>query len=191
MKIAIPEISNIFVISESKVNTLIIENQRLLVSVLSDINDQLNGNEGLVVLSENDHILKLSKYCELISQFVPFELNTKLLASKLVSALEKRGVSADHYEETQKLLCMMENYLYSLSLYLTGDISFSKINLSSIIKSVGAGFTEEYDNLAEKIIEYMELVREYDNDKLFITLNIRDYIGDVNVNEKVYHSLLN
>ena len=58
------------------------------------------------------------------------------------------------------------------------NISFSKINLPSIIKASGMTFREEYDSLPEKIIDYMELVTEYEREKLFILYNLRSLIPD-------------
>ena len=64
-------------------------------------------------------------------------------------------------------------------------MSFRKSHGKNIIKAVGIGFTENYDSLAEKILDYMELVREYDSEKMFITLNLRSYISDDEMNKFV------
>ena len=37
---------------------------------------------------------------------------------------------------------------------------------------------EEYDSMPEKVIDYMELVRTFDRDKLFITVNMRAFMTD-------------
>lgn len=182
MKIVFPEINRVFKISNDRVNSLIIENQMLLVKILSDLNRQLIGEEGRIALSENDRLLKMDKNCELLCHFIPFKVNTKTLVTKLSSYMEEKGISGDFYESTQNLLGYLENYLYELAFDMTGDIVFSKLNLTALIRAVGVGFAEEYDNLAEKIVDYMELVREYDKDKLFVTLNIRDYISDAEMN---------
>ena len=87
--------------------------------------------------------------------------------------------------QTNELITLLESYLLDLSVELTGDIEFSKITWENIIKAVGIGFTENYDSLAEKILDYMELVREYDSEKMFITLNLRSYISDDEMNKFV------
>ena len=35
-----------------------------------------------------------------------------------------------------------------------------------------------YESLAEKILDYFELVEEYDKKKLFIMVNLRSYLSD-------------
>ncbi len=47
-----------------------------------------------------------------------------------------------------------------------------------VIKSLGLEFNDDYGNICDKIIDYMELVREYDSIKLFVFVNLRSYISD-------------
>ena len=39
-------------------------------------------------------------------------------------------------------------------------------------------FQEDYESLPEKIIDYMELITEYEKEKLFILYNLRSLISD-------------
>lgn len=185
MKIVFPEINKVFHITDDKVHSLIVENQVLLVNILNDLTKQMNGEEGKIALSENDKLVQINKNCELLSQFIPFKVSTKSLISKLASYMEERAVSSDYYERTQNEIGHIENYLYDLAFDMIGDIVFNRLNVASVIKMSGPGFAEEYDSLAEKIIDYIELVKEYDRDKLFITLNLRDYIVDEEMNSFV------
>lgn len=78
--------------ASDKVQTLIIENQPLLLTLLTDIQAQLDGLDGKAVLSESDKLLPLSKHLELLTSFVPFDLNKKALVSKgHCGHREKRG----------------------------------------------------------------------------------------------------
>lgn len=130
-------------------------------------------------------MLQISKSLELFSQFVPFELNKKILINKVINRMQNLAMDEEHYYQTNELITLLESYLLDLSVELTGDIEFSKITWENIIKAVGIGFTENYDSLAEKILDYMELVREYDSEKMFITLNLRSYISDDEMNKFV------
>lgn len=58
MKIFFSEIDYLFDTECGKINTVIIENPKLLCSVLSDIAEQLSGNDGKSVLSKGDKILQ-------------------------------------------------------------------------------------------------------------------------------------
>ena len=91
----------------------------------------------------------------------------------------------EHYYQTSELITLLESYLQDLSVELTGNIELSKITWENTIKAVGVEFADNYDSLAEKILDYMELVREYDSERIFITLNLRSYISDNEMNKFV------
>lgn len=99
--------------------------------------------------------------------------------------MQKLAMDEGHYYQTNELITLLESYLLDLSVELTGDIEFSKITWENIIKAAGVEFADNYDSLAEKILDYMELVREYDSEKMFITLNLRSYISDDEMNKFV------
>ena len=73
----------------------------------------------------------------------------------------------------------MEKYLFDLSLGITGDLMFNSVNISSLLKSSGIALNEEYESLGEKIIDYFELVTEYDRNKVFILIGLRSYLDDI------------
>ena len=56
----------------------------LLYQILCDLTSQLRGEEGKIILSHNNRVLQISKSLELFSQFVPFELNKKILINKVL-----------------------------------------------------------------------------------------------------------
>ncbi len=178
MKFVYPNINHVVEITEDQVNTLVIENQKLFAEILQDLCCQLQGDDGRSVLSNNEKILDISKNLELLSQFVPFEINKKSLISRVISLMEKQSVDADHYEETMEELSRLEAYMYHLAFDMTGDLTFTKISPASLIKAVGIEFEDNYDSLAEKLIDYMELVTFYDRPKLFVFVNLRSYISD-------------
>ena len=178
MKFVYPEINHAFDTNIDKVNSLVIENQQLFSEIIADIRNQIDGFDGKGVLSENDKIITFQKNAELLVQFIPFDLNQKTLVSKASSALEQIAVSGEYFQETAEILSKIEAYLLEISSNLSCDCNFSKISAGSIIKASGFEFKEDYDNLCEKIIDYFELVTEFDRKKLFFTINLRSYVSD-------------
>ena len=159
------------------VNAIIIENQQLFYRILCDMQNQIEGNEGKTIISKNDKVLPFGKNVEVLSQFIPFDLSKKQLINKVISDLEKRAIQ-ESYAATMEMLAKLNSFLFELSFDLPGDIDFSKVEIGSILKAVGIHFSEDYCSLGEKIIDYMELVSEYDQKKLFILVNLRSYISD-------------
>lgn len=178
MKIILPEIDHVFEVKEEYVNEIIIENQRLMRTVIMDLYDQINGLEGRAILSDNDKPIRIAKNIEVLDRFVPFSLNRKPLINKIASELEKKTVNPEVYPDTLEILSRIEKYLFDISMGMTGDLLFETVNIASLIKASGVSLCEEYDSLGEKLIDYFELVSEYDNCKLFVLLNIRSYLDD-------------
>ena len=176
MKIVFPEISHVFDTDIDRVNVIVIENQRLLFSVLTDIYNQTHGLDGNAVVSASDRPLAFNRCADLISEFVSFSLNRKPLLNKVMSALERIAMSDEYYESSMSMINSLEKYLFDLTMSLSCDIDFGNINISSLLKAAGIMFKEDYESIGEKIIDYMQLVCEFDCRKLFILYGLRDFI---------------
>lgn len=173
-----PEISTYFDTSISYINTIILENQSQYVRIVTDIINQINGYDGKSVISENGKIVSFEKHCEVLDKFFPFEINRKPLLTKIASVLEKNAVSAEYYERTMQLTADFERLLGELSFSLPCDIIYPKLTISSLIRAVAPELRDEYACISEKILDYMELVREFDRNKLFFTVNLRCFLSN-------------
>lgn len=96
--------------------------------------------------------------------------------------MQKIAVDEQHYLKTQQLVGDWERYLMELSVGMVGNLNFPKVLADTLVKSAGIEFDDTYDSLAEKIIDYFELVQEYDKRKLFILVNLRSYLSDEEMN---------
>lgn len=50
-----------------------------------------------------------------------------------------------------------------------------KMNIGSILKAAGLEFCDDYDSDLERFLDYMEITREIDRDKLFLFANLRSF----------------
>ena len=173
-----PEISGVFDTAIPFVNSLVIENQRLFFELITDISEQIDGCERRSVMSDGDKILAFSKRAELLTTFVPFEMNRKTLVSKIISAAEKTAVNSENYMKTMQLMTNIENYIADILSEFDCSLNYPKISPASIIKAAGIEIDEGDGGLCEKVVDYMSLVREFDCEKLFITVNMRSYVTD-------------
>ena len=161
----------------SHINALVIENPKMLFAVLSDVMVQLQGNEGKTVISDNNKVLAIEKYLELHMSFVPFNVNQKNLINKIVGKMSENAVDSQHYLRSSELLSNLERYFMELCFDLVGNIAFPKLSIDNIIKASGPEIVDDYVLLSEKLIDYFELVREYDRNKIFILLNLRSFLS--------------
>lgn len=182
MKFVYPEIDFVFDTAVGFVNSLVIENQRLMIKILQDIYQQIQGLSGRATVSEENRILNFEKTVELIDRFVPFEINNRSLIGKVQNRIEKTAVDT-YYEKTQEVLAIIERFLFDVTFDFSGEIYFKNLSIGNVIKSAGISFREEYDDLSEKLINYMELIREYDRDKLFVFVNLRSYIDNTSLDK--------
>lgn len=178
MKFVYPEIGKVFETDGSFINTLVIENQGLFCRLIEDVQSQVNGFEGRSVLSEDNKILPINKNLEVLSQFVPFEINRKNLISKICSAIETKAISDEYYGRTCELLNEIERYLMDITFDFSCDLNFEKINASALIKAAGVEVADDYESLGEKILDLMELVTEFDRRKFYVIINLRSYLSD-------------
>ena len=167
--------------SNEYINTVVIENPNLLCKLLLDIESQLQGNDGKTVLCENNKILPIDKYLELHSCFIPFNINQKGLVNKITKRLNENAIDPDHYLKSTEIVSELERYGMELSLGLVGNIEFTNLSIDNLIKSIGPSIVDDYDSLSEKLLDYFELVREYDRGKTFVLLNLRSFLhqGDL------------
>lgn len=178
MKLVHPDISTILNTDDAGVQTIVIENPIFMRAFVQDIISQINGLSGKLVLSKNDRPIEFSKNAELIQDVVGFDINQKSLLTKIINSLEKESRLPGNDYQSQHILQEIELFIDQLAFSFPCNISYSKLGMGMLLKSVGIQLQDDYDNILERIIDYMELVREFDKDKLFITLNLRSFISD-------------
>lgn len=182
MKFVCPYFDDIIEFKEHILNTLVIENKNTFRNIVEDLDIQINGFDGKCVLSNNDKPITFSGNCEIISDFAPFDINKKSLINSIINNLDKTAGNEDFFLKTQEIIALLEKHIYDLSFDYPCNIEPSKLSIGSILKSVGIQICNDYTNTAEKIIDYMILVREFDKNRLFITINMRSYFDDKTMN---------
>lgn len=178
MKYTHPEIGKVLNTECAFVNSLVVENQELLCRLICDLKNQVEGMDGVGTISEHDMPVSSAKSVEVLDMFVPFQINRKPLLTKLTAALERRAADADLWERTGKMILEVSEYLEELAFDFPCDIAFPKVSVSGLVKGAAPEFRDTYGKLAEKVIDYMELVRTFDKDKLFFTVNMRSFVSD-------------
>lgn len=177
MKFTYPAIGKVFDLEDERVHALTIENPKLFYELLSDLQKQIDGNDGKSVISKENKILQIPKSIELISQFISFDINQKSLINKALSKMEQIAIE-DYYAETMGQIGKLEGFLYKLASHCSGNIEFNKLEISGILHNAGFAFSNNHDSLCEKIADYMELVTDYIGEKAFFFVNLRSYVSE-------------
>lgn len=178
MKLAYSDMGHVLRFDGGYVNELVIENKKMFFDMVNSMAMQSDGLHGDCVLSVSDKPVEFSKYADLTVQFAPFQVNRKSLLTKLYAALEKKALSSENYMKTGELLGELEKYVFQLSEDLPFEINCQKLAIGPIIRALAPEIEESDKSALEKIFAYMEFVREFDRDKLFIMVNMRSYFSD-------------
>ena len=185
MKIVHPKINSKIEISDHEISVLVIEAPEFFYELLMDIKSQINNFEGNTVLSVRNEPVSFHKCVELITDPLAIEMNSRTIIKKVLVAMEKCGQDAVYYERTQKLMAEIETYINDLSLNFDSEIECHDISFQQILKAAELTVADEYSRLVDKIYAYMELIREFEGDKLFIFVNLSSYIGKEQLQEFV------
>lgn len=177
MKIVHPKLNNRLEMSDERINVLVIESPEFLYELLTDIKNQMNNCQGRTVLSIYEEPVSIHKNVELITDPLSIEMNNRAIIKKMLSAMEKCGQDDVYYERTQKLMAEIEIYINDLSLNFDTHIECHDISLQSILKATELKVSDEYTRLVDRLYAYMEVIREFEGDKLFIFVNLSSYIG--------------
>lgn len=179
-------------LSEESVTTIVVENQNIFVKLISDISDQIEGRDGIFVLSNDYTPLDMHKHAEIITQLIPFTVNHKELLNKVYSEIKKKAVSAEHYIRTQEIMTEIEKYIFSLLSEYSGTLQSAKPDdITALLKMFDVHFDDADMSLSEKILEYCISVNEYKGERVFFIVNMRNYIDDDTAEELFYNFLLN
>lgn len=178
MILGYPQMETVMEFGGSKIPTLVIESPIFLRRFVMDLYGQIQGQEGELVLSDDGKTLPISGWVEVIENCLTFQLNTKALLSKVNAALEKTAVSEGFFLKTAELLQKLESYMGELAFAFDCDIVCQHCTPAGVIKAISPHLRDEYDDPLERLIDYMELVREFDRDKLFVLLHLRSYFDD-------------
>ena len=181
MILAHPQLDTVLDFSGPVVNTLVIENPDFYRKLLCDLYEQLSGGAGKLILSDDGTTLPIGKWVEFVDNCIHFDLNRKALLNKVCAAMEQTSVSEEFFLKTAELLSAVESYVDALSFELPGDIVCEKCSVAGILKGIGICLRDDYDDPLERLLDFMELVRTYDRDKLFVIQGMRSFFSDSRV----------
>lgn len=192
MMLVYPPIGLEIDIQNDKVQTVVIENQKMFYEIADDIYRQINGINGDTVISENYVPLDLSKFADIITQFIPFTSNRKDILSAICSELKEKAVNGALYNATQELYTYIEKYLFDLleDIDIETDICHPN-DITGILKAFDLHIVETDKKLIEKLFEFIMASMKYKKRKVFITVGLRNYITDREAEDLFQSILLN
>ena len=178
MRIISPSLPMGIEAGSDRVTTIVVENQRLFLRLIRELYEATQNNSSPIVFSIDNEIQKTTQWIELITSFVPFDLNEKRIIAKITSILESYAMDEKNYYETMELFGRVESYLISLSEDFPCNIDFKGIDTVSLIKACGPSVIDDSVSDAERVFQYINVIRDLFGEKLFVFVNMRSFFSD-------------
>ena len=158
-----------------EVNTLIVENPACCVtgSLLAELIKRK-----IKVIFCDEKPISVSGNMDLVSDFFPFEINRKTLLNKILSKIERQAIAQEFYERSMQILGNVENLIYDLAFQNDLELETERLSVSSLLKSAGIQLKEDYPDLAEKLLTYMDLMSDNGLASVFVFVNLRSFLDD-------------
>lgn len=187
MKLVYPDLENQIVFSENIINVVTIENTLFFVKFIRELINQINGDDGLFVLSENNKEISVSKSLDIITDLFSLDVNSKKFINSIYSQLVENSIRENYYDKTNILKTLIFEYLEDLIYEIDIPLVYENesLELTSVFKSVKLKVEDETTSLLEKIIHYIGISKEISKIRCYIFINLKQFLI-FNELEKLY-----
>lgn len=170
-------------IKENIVAIIVLEDVKLRLPLINELFSQTSGKEGNWLLFENDKSFDLGKKVELILEPLTLTLNNKKVKTKLYQDI--KTIAQDYcFSQGLEVHSQICNYLENMLDKLPYPVKYDEDwDVSEILKAYNVELVEEYDNIFEKLYNYIKLVNTVCGTDIFIMVNIKQYLTDEQITE--------
>jgi len=173
MKFVHTDFNNQINFEEGSINYLIVENPILMC----ELYQCLNGDDKKLILSDNEKPLNISKSVKFIRDPISLEFNEKSILTALNSIARVKLHESDYMRKNMELWSLIDKYFIELFEEIDVPITFEQSeNMDGLLKLINIKINEEYENLLEKLVDYLGIMFELCNIKVAVICNIRAYL---------------
>lgn len=183
MKLTSTLVRHVIEFRDDVISSLVIENPRLFREYVQGLYDAITDGVPIFILSDEGKELRVGDEMEIIGQLVPFELNNKALTAALLKRLEKIALLPENRLESSRLVAAVVNYANRLSTEVSHEVEFEKETIGALLKAIAPRFADDDSSLANRVLDYMRLVREFEGRHIFVLVNARAFLSDKELSE--------
>ncbi|WP_027422046.1 type II-A CRISPR-associated protein Csn2 [Lachnobacterium bovis] len=188
MTLLIPKYDLRIKIQENEVNVLCIENPDAYSYIIKNLWQQVNGEDGEMILSEGEKELKISKDMELITNPFAVDCNDKKILNKVYIELAenfKENYMMEMSDINTNIVNVLDELMSDFSYPLASDIEMDPIGLFKLYRIQMDMAKEDY---VSYLLEYMKLKHMICKVNVFVIVDLRSYMDDI-VIEELYKNL--
>ena len=184
MKLVHPSMEKHIELEENIVNVLVLEAPELFKVLTQELYSQCNGGEGSFVLSQAHNELEIAKFADITFNVFALDCNSRKIANKLYENLRKIAYDEEMYLSTQEITSKALGYLEKLAEYADYSLVHKEeIDIVDFLKIFDIEIDAFADSVLEKIVAYMEVMRNFLKIELFIFINIKSYLTEKELQE--------
>ncbi len=176
--------------STNHVCELVVENPNFFREIIKDFT--ISEEEKEISISVEGKPLNFDKDLDIVFNPLKLDFNNKRAMTTLLKLLLKTSMSEDFYLTTNKLKTKIVKY-FSEIVDAGGyefEVSTDEFTMGSVAKAVSIHIVGDEDDFVELLTDYVSMMAELANIKLFVFVNLRCYMSDKDI-EHFHHNLDN
>lgn len=178
MKLLERELGIEIALKENVVSVLVVEEVIRKNSLIQELYLQCMGNEGNWMLVENEKMYELSKCVDMILEPFSLQLNNKKVKAKLYQDMKE---TADDmlFVQGLELHSHICSYLEKLAEQFPYPITYKEEwNVVDLLKEYGVCLEENYQNICDKLFDYVKLINQICGIKIFVMVHMKQYLSE-------------
>ena len=169
---------NSFELKSEVINTLLIENRELFISFIKQLYNEMLTEEGKIILQDDLKELSFKKYAELIIDPFALDPNNAKNLKKLYEKIIENSSNEEIYEKKLVFENALKDYVEEIVFLSDYELIYDNLDYQNIFKAVNLHIDTETKNLASMIIDYMRISSDLSGTKLFIFVNLDNFLTD-------------
>lgn len=179
MKLAYLPLNFVMPLQMKKINSIVVESPHIYDSMIMDLYRQMNREEERWDLLQNEDLLVLDKYCDLLMSPADLHFHKKEIQKELIPEIVREIESSEKFEDlleqhgdfVQMMSQLCEQYKYPLEC----DFDFC---LKEYLKQYKVTLADVEGSALEKLLEYIPVVQEFMGKTVFFLHGYSDYLTE-------------
>lgn len=189
MKVLYSDLGIKIEITENEVYSIVLENPDDMKKFVEELWNQSNGDDGKIIVSDNEKIVRFDKVCDVVLDPFSINLNSRKIINKLYADMEIMG------NERPEEMGDINSRVVNLIDIFTTSLGYCNVEYNldfkwtDIFKIYNLRFADNYENLVEKISYYIKIISEMTESKVLFLVNMKSFFSKDEL-ENIYRTAM-
>lgn len=178
MRFSYPKVGIEIVLTDEKPTVFVIENQQVFSDIVESLWKQVNGQEGMLLLSDWGDSIRFDKKVEFICNPITIDCNDRKILNKIY--VDATTSALDLYvQNIAELNAEIINFIDKITATLPYGLDHNiELDLTGLWKLYKLKVDEECTNRLDYLITYIKLLHQVNSIIVFAFLNLKQYFND-------------